>query len=228
MLLAAALASVQAIAQEIAVPPPFQPGMAWSYRQREEVSGQETGVMRFEVVAVAADRLTVDVALTGEESVSERWDNAGNWAQTGTRGWAWLARLGGASKRVAFTPPLALYRFPLQPGKSWVETTRAVDPESGRSTEVRVFAKAIAWEEVTVPAGKFNALKVRRAIVPQDADATRSRTTVTLIDWYSPQVAGPVKRICDWEHNDYRRAPADQLVRGLRLRLELAEFVPAR
>ena len=224
----ALLAPCVALAEEIAPPPAFKPGMSWTYRQRNEISGHETGDVRLEVVAVATDRVTVGVAVPGEPVVNERWDAVGNWEQVGTQGWAWLGRLGGAAKRVEFVPAFPLYRFPLAAGKSWVETVRAVDPDSGRTIPVKIFAKALAWEEVAVPAGKFRALKVRRSIAPEDGDATRSPTTVTLIDWYAPQVDGPVKRICDWEYHDYRRPPTDQLARGPRLRLELTTFTPPR
>lgn len=215
-------------AEEVAPPPAFKPGMSWTYRQWDEITGRDAGGVGLEVIAVAPDRVTVSLAVPGAPAVNERWDTVGNWQQLGTQGWAWLAGLGGVSQRVEFVPALALYRFPLPAGKSWVETVRAVDPASGRKTEVRIFAKALAWEDVTVPAGKFRALKVRRSIVPEDAEATRSKTTVTLIDWYAPQVDGTVKRICDWEYHDYRRPAGDQLTRGPRMRLELTAFAPPR
>ncbi|MET1081777.1 MAG: hypothetical protein ABWY12_01795 [Burkholderiales bacterium] len=127
-----------------------------------------------------------------------------------------------------FVPALALYRFPLQPGASWVETVRAVDPDSGRKTEVKLFAKALKWEEVNVPAGKFMALKVRRIFTPEDFDELRSRTTVTLLDWYSPQVVASVRSIWDWEHQDYRRPPGDQLAKGVRTLWELTAYTSAK
>jgi len=224
----AALTVDAAVAQDIVPPPPLKPGMAWSYRQWEELSGRDMGLVHAEVVAVASDQVTVRVTVPGEQTTNERWDTAGNWQQVGTQGWAWLARLAGPSKRVEFVPALALYRFPLPVGKSWVESARAVDPDTRRTTQLKVFAKALSWEEVNVPAGKFNAVKVRRSIAAEDAEPTRSGTTVTLIDWYAPQAAGPVKRICTWEHNDYRRPRPDQLVRGPRIRLELAQYVSAQ
>ena len=225
--LTALLAPLGAPAEEPAPAPTFKTGMAWTYRQRDEISGRETGVVRLEVVGVATDRVTVGLAMVGEPAVNERWDAVGNWEQVGTQGSAWLARLGSGAQRIDFVPALPLYRFPLEAGKSWVDTVRAVDPGSGRKTEVKIFAKAVAWEEVTVPAGKFRALKVRRSIAPEDSDATRSRTTINLIDWYAPQTGGTVKRICDWEYHD-RHGASDQLVRGPRLRSELTAFEPAR
>jgi hypothetical protein len=227
-MLAALLAPCVAAAEEVAPAPAFKPGMVWTYRQREELRGREVGIVRLEVIAVAPDRLTVNLVLPGGETSKERWDAAGNWEQVGTNAWPWLARLGGgASKRVEFAPALALYHFPMRLGASWVETARAVDPDSGKTTEVKIFSKALSWEGVSVPAGSFRALKVRRSIAPADAEVSRSSTTVTLIDWYSPAVLGPVKRIVDWEHQDYRRAPDDQLIRGTRTLLELTAFTPA-
>lgn len=229
-LLAALLAPSAVLAEDPAPAPAptLKPGMSWNYRQRDEISGYEGASIRVEVIGVAADRVTVGRAVADEAAVTERWDATGNWEQIGTRGWAWLERLGSAGKRVEFAPALPLYRFPLQAGKTWVETVQAVDPASGRKTAVRVFAKAIEWEEVTVPAGKFRAIKVRRSIAPEDGDATRSPTIVTLIDWYAPQVAGTVKRICDWEYHDLRRPHPDQITRGPRLRFELTAFESRR
>jgi hypothetical protein len=227
-LLAALLAPSAVLGEEPAPAPALKPGTSWHYRQRDEISGHEGASIRVEVTGAAADRVTVGRAVAGEAAVNERWDATGNWEQIGTRGWAWLERLGSVGKRVEFAPALPLYRFPLQAGKTWVETVQAVDPASGRKTAVRVFGKAIAWEEVTVPAGKFRAIKVRRSIAPEDGDATRSPTIVTLIDWYAPQVAGTVKRICDWEYHDQRRPHPDQITRGPRLRFELTAFQPPR
>jgi hypothetical protein len=227
-LLTVLLAPCVAPAEETAPPPAFKPGMSWTYRQRDEISGRDAGGVRLEVIAVAPERLTVSLAVPGEPAVNEHWDAVGNWEEVGTQRWPWLAQLGGATKRVAFVPALPLYRFPLAAGKSWVETVDAVDPDTGRKTVVKIFAKALVWEDVAVPAGKFRALKVRRSIAPEDAAATRSHTTITLIDWYAPQVDGTVKRISDWEYHDYRRPSGDQLTRGPRLRLELTAFTPPR
>lgn len=226
--LAVLLAPAVAPAEDAASAPAFKPGMSWTYRERDELSGHEGPSIRIDVLAAAAGRVTLSVTAMGEPAVNERWDAAGNWEQVGTRECGWLDRLGGAARRVEFAPALPLYRFPLEAGKGWVDTVQAVDPGSGRKTAVKVFAKAIAWEEVTVPAGKFRALKVRRSIAPEDGDTTRSRTTVTLIDWYAPQVDGTVKRICDWEYHDRRRPLNEQLTRGPRLRRELAAFEPPR
>ena len=81
---------------------------------------------------------------------------------------------------------------------------------------------------MTVPAGKFKALRVRRTFTPEDFEELRSRTTVTLLDWYSPQVSGSVRSIVDWEHEDYRRSPGDQLVKGTRTRWELTAYAPGK
>lgn len=224
----APLALPCAFAQEAIPAPAFKPGMAWTYKQLEEITGRETGSVRVDVIAVTADRVTASFTQNEGRTVNERWDAAGNWEQLGTRGWPWLGWLGGKSKRVEFVPALALYRFPLQPGASWVETVRAVDPDSGRKTEVKLFAKALKWEEVSVPAGKFKALKVRRTVTPEDFDELRSRTTITLLDWYAPEVAGAVRSIVDWEYQDHRRPREDQLAKGTRTRWELTAFAPGK
>ncbi len=224
----ASMVPVIAFGEDAIPAPSFKPGMAWVYRQRAEATGRELGGVRIEVVSVAADRITASFTPDGGPPSSEQWDAAGNWQRLGTRGWPWLARLGGKSNRVEFLPALTLYRFPLQPGTSWAETLRATDPDSGRQTQIRLIGKALQWEDVTVPAGKFKALRVRRTFTPEDFEELRSRTTVTLLDWYSPQVSGSVRSIVDWEHEDYRRSPGDQLVKGTRTRWELTAYAPGK
>jgi len=224
----ALLLPAAASSEEVIAPPSFRPGMAWTYQQREDITGRAVGAVRLEIVTIASGAVSVDLTLAGEQAVTERWDATGNWQQVGSRGWDWLARLGGRSKMIEFVPALALYQFPLRPGASWVDTAHAVDPDSGRKTELKLFAKAIRWEEVTVPAGKFLALKVRRTIAPNDPAEFRSRTTVSLVDWYSPQVSGSVRSICDWEFQDDRRPRGDQLVKGGRMRWELTGYTPAK
>jgi hypothetical protein len=208
--------------------PAFRVGMGWTYQQREDITGRDIGAVRLDVVAVVPGQVTVNLTGPGEEKAEERWDASGNWQQVGSRGWDWLGRLAGQSKRIEFLPALALYRFPLQAGASWVETARAADSDGARKTDIRLFAKALKWEEVTVPAGKFMALKVRRTLTPEENAESRVRTIVTLLDWYSPQVAGSVKTICDWEFQDTRRPRGDQLVKGGRVRWELTGYTPGK
>jgi hypothetical protein len=208
--------------------PSFQPGMGWTYQQREDITGRTIGVVRLDVVAVTPGQVTVNFTPSGKDSARERWDASGNWLQVGSRGWEWLGQLMDRSTHVEFVPALPLYRFPLRPGASWAETVMAVDPGSGRKTEVRLFAKALKWEEVTGPAGKFMALKLRRVLALEQGGEFRSRMTVTLLDWYSPQVAGSVRTVCDWEFQDPRRPRGDQLVKGGRERWDLTEYTPAK
>jgi len=226
LLLVALLAPTAAPADSAAPAPAFKPGMAWSYDQHDETSGRQLGAVRVEILTAAANRVTVTRAPADAAPAKELWDAAGNWDRIGPQGCGWLARLGATD--VDFVPALTLYRFPLDAGNNWVDSIEAIDPATGRKTLVKIFAKAISWDDVTVPAGKFRALKVRRLIAPEDGDATRSPTTVTLIDWYAPQVSGTVRRICDWEYHDLRQPSTEQLTRGSRLRLELNAFEPPK
>lgn len=222
-----ALLPAPARVQEIAIakPPALKPGTTWLYQQRDGFTDRDLGVVRIEVTAVDADGVRVKVSAPGlPQTVTERYDPAGNWQRVHTRGRDWLARLAGRSGEIAFAPALPLWRFPLQPGASWSETVAAVDPESGRATRVKIFAKALKWERIKVPAGEFLALKVRRTLYPDDADESRSRTTVSLWDWYAPEVGRSIRSIEDFEFHDARRAPADQVVKGARVRLELTEL----
>lgn len=53
------------------------------------------------------------------------------------------------------------YAFPLSPGKSWDSDSTQPHPAPGvKSLRNKVHYTVLGWEEVTVPAGKFKALKI--------------------------------------------------------------------
>lgn len=66
------------------------------------------------------------------------------------------------SSHVRFTPPLPFYQFPLQPGKRWSGQykTEVIDCGSMCDIDVKYEYEVRGWENVTVPAGTFQALRI--------------------------------------------------------------------
>jgi hypothetical protein len=58
------------------------------------------------------------------------------------------------------TPHNGLFKFPLKVGDSYKAEYEATQKGTGVRGKVEVVMKVVGWEDVTVPAGKFRALKI--------------------------------------------------------------------
>lgn len=99
--------------------------------------------------------------------------------------------------RLSYEPYQASFEFPLEVGKAWNQRTNAK-----RETRSWVYEDSVqvqGWEQVKVPAGTFDTLKV---VVKGTYNGQSSqfswRGTRNLIFWYSPVVRRPVK----WTYED--------------------------
>lgn len=93
---------------------------------------------------------------------------------------------------VDYSPALAYYAFPLDPGKRWQVTSTRTDTAGETSETQAVYGKVAGWEWVTVPAGTFRALKVIvkiRVVNQLSGEVDTSNDT----SWYVPEVRRSVK-----------------------------------
>jgi Flp pilus assembly protein TadD len=91
-----------------------------------------------------------------------------------------------------YAPPLKYFDFPLYLGKTWQQTSRETDLKTGAVREHTVSATVGEWEEITVPAGTFRALKITIQTTVLDR-ATEQKSTGTDISWYAPTIRRSVK-----------------------------------
>ena len=96
----------------------------------------------------------------------------------------------------SFYPDSGTFRFPLRPGATYTSTYEVARPKADKTDaretlEVRV----VGWEEVTVPAGTFRALRVEATGTSQRLDLpargrrhARNPGTLRYVYWYVPQV----------------------------------------
>jgi hypothetical protein len=83
-------------------------------------------------------------------------------------------------------------RFPLSPGDTW-KYEYSIARSQGGSMVLKYEVSADSWEDVTVPAGTFHALKVvHNGRYTMDGGSSTMRETF----WYAPNVKNYVK----WEH----------------------------
>jgi uncharacterized caspase-like protein len=102
-----------------------------------------------------------------------------------------LANVPGDGIERKFDPPIQVYAYPLEPGKSWqgkYKTTRGDGKvfDNDRSTTVG------GWEEVTVPAGTFKALKVSALTYYRRTDGGGGGKIIVNY-WYAPEAKRAVR-----------------------------------
>jgi len=89
----------------------------------------------------------------------------------------------------AYSRPIRVFSFPMTVGKTWSHVNESIDPRCGPSVS-ELTAKVVGWEDVTVPAGKFRAMRV-----DSDGKWTSRCGTGKLVFkyWYAPQVKWTVR-----------------------------------
>ena len=87
------------------------------------------------------------------------------------------------------------HRFPLSVGDEWTEQLEfrraLLGPVQGKTT-FRI--KAVGWEDVSVPAGRFRALKLEASGRGERYDVS-SEFSVSVTAWYAPEVSRYIKNL---------------------------------
>ena len=156
--------------------PAVQTGDEWLYRR---ATGRASHVVRQSISALSEQGISLKTEVPGSgESVVTVHD----------REW----RLIGSGYN-DYSPALAYYSFPLYPGKRWGIDSQVSNFGAGQSGRMKGEGRAIGWEEVEVPAGRFLALRIEIAIDTADPGDAKRVLTVRETHWYSRLVLRPVK-----------------------------------
>lgn len=162
--------------------PEFSVGENWSYRRIDLWKDEEIERFREDIVAVLGSSVTVLWTIQMSKDV----------ARAGSVTYEYL----DGNTLAVFDPKMtgrhAPLQFPLFPGKTW-QFSYDYKPGSGL---IKVSQKAVVggWEEVTVPAGKFRALKVAHYGQYQATDAGQSWSgNIIETYWYAPVAKRAVK-----------------------------------
>ena len=87
------------------------------------------------------------------------------------------------------------HRFPLSVGDEWTEQLEfrraLLGPVQGKTT---FHIKAVGWEEVAVPAGRFRALRLEASGRGERYDVS-SEFSVSVTAWYAPEVSRYIKSL---------------------------------
>lgn len=171
------------LANEVAAPA-IKPGNVWRYAVKDGYTNLPRGSVEYRVADVMSDSMSVEVR--GERGQS---------TETYTRDWNWLVHPATNMQTFVYKPMYQAYQFPLFAGKKWVSTATATDPADGRSFPVRVEAEVLGWEKVHVPAGEFDAVKVRRYVyLNYFKQGVRGESWIIETDWYAPTLGQAARK----------------------------------
>jgi len=163
-------------------------GDTWTYRTEVRSgaagAGSRTFVEAVEVTAVASNRVNAVVLRKSEGATDAEpvesdmiFDTDWNILVTGSR---------GARPSALIRPSTELLKFPMKPGDSYrsdydMETL----PDSNIVRHRRV-TKVVGWEDITVPAGKFRALRIESEGTVQVARKPKPGRSIATA-WYAPE-----------------------------------------
>ena len=93
----------------------------------------------------------------------------------------------------AFASAYPAYQFPLETGKSWSIRVVATVPGQSQTRSVRVDAEVLGPERVTVGAGTFDTIRIRRQVYAGDAGLPYTETQILEYEWYAPALGRMVR-----------------------------------
>jgi hypothetical protein len=172
--------------------PDVKVGDRWTYRRMDYEANRSRG--NYEMHVVFAERGVIQV-VTDQRS--------GETDTTYTSDWNAVTLPG----RV-FSPHTGWLIFPLRSGASYRAAFEVVQLKRDHKVRHEYQVKVMGWEEVTVPAGKFRALKVESEGSFQRADDAFVSGKARSVIWYAPEVRRWVKMTRE-ERPNRRRGGGD-------------------
>ena len=156
--------------------PAVQTGDEWIYRRS---SGRSSRVMRQTLTGVNDKGMTLKTEDIGSQDSS---------VAVHDRDWGLLG-----SGFNDYNPALAYYSFPLYAGKRWGIDSSVSNFGAGQSGRMKGEGRALGWETVEVPAGRFLAMKIEVRIETADPGDPQRTLLVREQHWYSRVTMRPVR-----------------------------------
>jgi len=200
--------------------PAYRVGDRWVYRAqdgfRAPVKWEETR----EVIAIAADGITVRVTQKGPTVDNMRTET---WAAPG------LVRTGALfdDETRRFATPLQRYDFPLSSGKAWNQWLDNFNETTRKEGRINHYVRVGSWSTVTTPAGTFETLPMRVFTRLDDEEFWRWATEGNYLVAYAPAVRGVVREDKEAQYLEKGGAlNGINVIRSQHTTLELVSFTP--
>lgn len=165
--------------------PRIQAGAQWTYRVRDGFTDLPRAAVSYRVTEVTGDRVLVTASSERVKDDLQLYD----------RQWNWLTHPATNLQSFNYSPAYPAFAFPLAAGRTWKARLMATDPANGKRFPLTVEGTVLGWERVKVPAGEFDALKVRRVVFFDYYEPNvRGRSEIVETEWYAPALGQSVRR----------------------------------
>lgn len=170
-------------------------GDHWQYRVTDNLRRGALSQLDAEVIAVSGGSARIRFDLLDAYGSSEWLDEVD--ADGGLR----AGSLYREPPR-AFDPPARLLAFPLDQGKTWRQVIDTLRKDTELKDQILIYGRVDGPDATTVPAGRFDAVYVYRAVQLDDEEFWRTRTSLRDLIWYAPQVKAPVRERHDASYTE--------------------------
>jgi hypothetical protein len=164
-------------------------GDAYVYRVFNGYNNEVRGTVSYRIENAQADRIQAAVATDTPSAGSAR-------TEVYTKNGNWLRHALASHDQVRnfeFSQPLPVYVPPGNTDGSWSARIDALDAVTGKRNSVRVDGKVLGNERITVAAGTFDTVKIKRYTYVGDWDSFLRETHIEDTDWYAPALGRPVR-----------------------------------
>lgn len=93
-----------------------------------------------------------------------------------------------------FLSPVTVYRFPLTPQASWTQNLRNLNPANELVSDINRNVHVGGYEQVSTPAGTFNAIAMRILMSVDDNNPFRWPVQCNYMVWWAPEVGAMVRQ----------------------------------
>jgi len=166
--------------------PVYRVGDRWVYSARDGFRAPVTWDETHEITAIDPQGITVRVTQQGptvDNTRTEQWLSPGIVAVG--------ALFDNETRR--FTPSLTRYQFPLTVGDRWNQRVDNFNETTQQAGQITRFVQVTGWSKVQVPAGEFEAVRLRVIMRLDDETFWRFATECDYEIWWSPAVGASVR-----------------------------------
>ena len=197
--------------------PVIRVGDRWVYSARDGFRAPVTWDETHEVIAVDAKGITVRVTQKGptvDNTRTEQWLSPG------------IVSVGALfdNETRQFKTPLTRFQFPLTGGDRWNQRIDNFNEATQQSGQISRFAQVGGWEKVQLPAGEFDAIRMRVIMRLDDETFWRFATECNYQIWWSPAAGAAVREAKTAQYIDRGDTREPVAHRSQNALLELASY----
>ena len=201
--------------------PVWRVGDRWVYNCSDGFRVQVTWVETHEVVAMDAQGIDVRVTSVGDTLNFTRME------RLRSPGVVLSGAVFNPDETRTFSEPMIRYQFPLTPSTSWTQDLRNPDSTNGLMSWISRFVRVGGYEQVSVPAGTFDALTMRVIMTVDENSPFNFPFQCNYLVWWAEKPGAMVRMIKTATYRE-RGSSFDAItIRAQNTTIELASFTRA-